>query len=191
MMLRIKVVIIGDGGVGKTSLMRCYLGYGFNPKYLKTIGANFYSKKINYSDDRINDLSIQLVVWDLAGQPRFNEVRGVYYRGSKAAVVVFDVTNRKSFENIENWLKEFWKNMNEKLPVVLVGNKIDLVQDESKIDYVKMEEGLKLAKKISEEAGFGVPYLETSAKIGKSVEDVFREVVKVVLDYYISKKRLV
>lgn len=186
MILRIKIVIIGDGGVGKTSLIRRYLGFGFNPQYLKTIGANFYSKKIEYNDDRISNVPVQLVVWDLAGQPRFNEVRGVYYRGAKAAVVVFDVTDRKSFENVENWVEEFWKNMDEKLPIVLVGNKIDLIGDVD--DYVKSEEALLLARKFSEIIGINIPYIETSAKIGKHVEDVFRSVVKLVLDYYMKKK---
>jgi len=189
MMLRIKIVIIGDGGVGKTSLIRRYLGYGFNPQYLKTIGANFYSKKIVYSDEKVNKLPVQLVVWDLAGQPRFNEVRSVYYRGAKAAIVVFDITNRKSFDNVKNWVKEFWKNMNEKLPIVLVGNKIDLIENQSDIDHIKTEEGLKLAENLSREFSLKIPYLETSAKIGKHVEDVFKEAIRMVLDYYIKKKK--
>lgn len=189
MQLKVKIVIIGDGRVGKTSLINRYLGYGFNPKYLKTIGANFYAKNVTYHDEQIDNLPVQLVVWDLAGQPRFNEVRSVYYRGAKAAIVVFDVTNRKSFENVKNWVIEFWKNMNEKLPIVLVGNKIDLIENQLNIDYIKREEGLRLAESLSSELPLKIPYIETSAKIGKNVENLFKEAIKIILEYYIRKRK--
>jgi len=182
--LNIKVVIIGDGRVGKTSLVQRYMGYGFNPQYLRTIGANFYSKRFDYEDERIGKLAIQLIVWDLAGQPYFNEVREQYYRGAKVAIAVFDVTCEESFKNIKNWINEFWKNIGEKYPIVLVGNKTDLRET---MEGLSPEKGKELAEKYSQELGLEIPYIETSAKTGENVEKVFQYAVKLVLDYLIRK----
>ncbi|MHA1533051.1 MAG: Rab family GTPase [Candidatus Heimdallarchaeota archaeon] len=135
-----KIVLLGDGAVGKTSIRQQYLGKGFKEGYSMTIGADFCVKRVELST-----MIITFQIWDLAGQQRFDVVREVYYRGSSGALLVFDVSNASSFENLPAWLNELTKNNYERIvPIVLIGNKTDLRG-----------------------------YLETSAKTGLNVDEAF------------------
>ena len=123
-----KIVLCGDGAVGKTSLRRAYLGQEFNSNYLETLGADFATKiiKILYNEE---EYQIKYLIWDLAGQPNFNAVRTNYFKGSHAILIIYDVTNRKSYENVINWIHEIKKSLSGEgiPPISLLGNKIDLV----------------------------------------------------------------
>ena len=116
-----KIIILGDGGVGKTALIQNLLGEKFTKSYLLTIGCDISTYKYDH-DGQI--LSLQL--WDLAGQQRFNVVRNLYYGGARAAIFVFDLTRPESFLNLEKWKDELFFHVGRKVPIILLGNKSDL-----------------------------------------------------------------
>ncbi len=166
----LKIVLIGDGAVGKTSIAKRYLGKEFEHEYIMTIGVDFFKKesKINISD--VGEITFIWHIWDLSGQPHWRHVRPAFYRGSRGSLLVFDVSNRESYKDAIEWAKEFVKNAG-KYPLVLVGNKIDL--REIVPDCITSAEGKELAEKISEELGIDVPYIETSAKENINIDDAF------------------
>ena len=177
-----KVVLMGDGSVGKTSLRRTYMGEGFRANYMITIGADFAVKKMQLEGG--HDVSIQ--IWDLAGQEHFKSVRSTFYRGAQGALAVYSVTERTSFDNMKNWLDECWKNSGKKIPVVLIGNKIDLreqFKDNPVMQQtiVTTEEGKALQEKIGNQ-GVHTSFLETSAKTGHNVEASFLELAIKILE---------
>ncbi|MBD3354066.1 MAG: GTP-binding protein, partial [Candidatus Lokiarchaeota archaeon] len=154
-----KCICVGDGGAGKTALViRFSQGY-FAENYKMTIGVEFAVKTIDI--DEIGK-SVKLQIWDTGGQERFQYVRPLYYRGSMGAIVLFDLTNRESFEHIAKWIEEVQANAGE-IPMLLVGNKKDLV-DERQVDREEAEEFAK---------EFEMYYIESSAKDGTGVGDVF------------------
>jgi small GTP-binding protein len=170
-----KITLLGDGAVGKTSLRRNYLGETFKANYNMTLGADFATNYLT-----VDDVSITLVIWDLAGQPRFNVVREVYYRGTKGALLVFDLTRPESYESLANWVAELYKNNKmQKVPIVLIGNKSDLRG--SDYNTIPSKYGEDYAKRLSEWSGYQVPYIETSAKLGNNVVDSFDTLVRQIL----------
>lgn len=182
MAILVKVCLLGDGAVGKTSLKNRFLGAGFNPKYLITIGADFAVR-----DVKLPNLGVEykLQIWDLAGQPRFNAVRTLYYKGSMGAILIFDITNRSSLENLQGWVKEFWRHSGESaVPMIILGNKKDL---RDKIpSSVTEEEGKQFAEALSAKTSmFGIKfhYLETSAKSGDNVEGAFTRLTSEIHSY--------
>ncbi|MFX1254613.1 MAG: Rab family GTPase [Promethearchaeota archaeon] len=186
-----KVVLCGDGAVGKTAIRQRYLGKGFQSTYLMTIGADFAVKEvhINYKE---TSYPIKFQIWDLAGQPRFEAVRGLYYAGCLGALMVFDVTRRDSFENLGAWLNEYFKhNGHGKQPLVVLGNKTDL--REKFPNVVSSEEGHAFAEKLSQEtigAGFKVSYFDTSALTGLNISESFNNLGKTFLEYNERRKEL-
>ncbi|MFX0015957.1 MAG: Rab family GTPase [Promethearchaeota archaeon] len=169
-MIVLKVVLIGDGGVGKTAIRERYLGKGFESQYVLTIGADFATR-----DDVVYGSRVRYQIWDLAGQERFDGVRGVYYRGALGALLVFDVTRPDSYFNVPKWVKELWShNGRSKVPVVIVANKIDLRESEK--ETISSEQGRLFAEKltkITSREGFACNYIETSAKTGAKISDAF------------------
>jgi len=173
-----KILLIGDGAVGKTSLRKRYLGHGFNTSHLMTIGADFASKKIELE----SGVTFISQIWDLAGQEQFSSVRQRFFLGASAILLVFDVTMRDSFFSIPNWLQELFEaTKNHKIPIVFVGNKVDLVE----YRVVKREDAEKYLNLLRSSPFFqDIPmtYIETSAKDGTNVEEAFlwlaRELVK-------------
>ncbi len=161
----LKLVLLGDGAVGKTTMRRQFLGEGFKAGYSATIGADFAIKRINLENYRLT-----FQIWDLAGQQRFAAVRELYYRGSRGALLVFDVTNPSSFNNLPTWLEELWKKAG-RVPMILCGNKIDLRSEVPK--SIAPELGQEYARRLSEALGYEVPYIETSAKTGEKVNEAF------------------
>ena len=108
----LKIVLLGDGAVGKTNIRKNYLGQGFTKDHLMTIGADFAAAdKVLQIEDKEYNITFQ--IWDLAGQGTFNQVRSMYYRGVFGALVVFDVTRKNSFDNLSSWIKELYKNLTE------------------------------------------------------------------------------
>ncbi|MHA2245458.1 MAG: GTP-binding protein [Candidatus Hodarchaeales archaeon] len=169
-MIVLKVLLIGDGGVGKTAIRERYLGKGFDSQYILTIGADFATR-----DDFVYGTPIRYQIWDLAGQERFDGVREVYYRGALGALLVFDITRPDSYFNIPKWIKEIWKNNGRsKVPIIIVGNKIDMRDPEN--ETISSKQGSLMAEKlnkITSREGFPCHYIETSAKTGAKILDAF------------------
>jgi len=153
-----KNIVVGDGGCGKTALVvRFSQGY-FLEQYKLTIGVEFAVKTISIKDG----IKVKLQIWDTGGQERFQYVRPLYYRGAMGAILLFDLTNRESFDHIPKWIEEVKSNAGE-IPMLLVGNKSDLTSERS----VSREEAETFARE------FQLYYIESSAKDGTGVGDVF------------------
>lgn len=155
-----KVILIGDGGVGKTSLLLRFTENKFTSDYKKTLGTDFAIKRV-----MVGDSEVKLQIWDLGGQELFRDLRKAFYPGAKAALIVYDITNRSSFENVRGWYYDLQTTL-ASIPIVLVGNKIDLPR------VVTYQE----AKDLSEE--LAVQYIETSAKLDKNVEAAFIKIAE-------------
>ncbi|NWF96859.1 MAG: GTP-binding protein [Candidatus Thorarchaeota archaeon] len=173
---------MGDGSVGKTSLRRTYMGEGFRANYMITIGADFAVKKMVLEGG--HEVSIQ--IWDLAGQEHFKSVRSTFYKGAQGALAVYSTVERSSFTNLSNWLEECWHNAGKMIPVVVIGNKIDLREQFKdnpvmKQTMVTTEEGKGLAEQIRKK-GAHASFLETSAKTGHNVEAAFLELAIKILE---------
>mmetsp|Transcript_58048 Transcript_58048/g.121320 ORF Transcript_58048/g.121320 Transcript_58048/m.121320 type:complete len:217 (-) Transcript_58048:9-659(-) len=154
-----KLVFLGDQSVGKTSIITRFMYDKFDSTYQATIGIDFLSKTM-YLDDRV----VRLQLWDTAGQERFRSLIPSYIRDSSVAVIVFDVTNKESFENTGKWIDEVRQERGEDVIVAMVGNKTDLAEKRR----VTREEAEERARKLK------VIYVETSAKAGLNVKSLFR-----------------
>ena len=155
-----KVIFIGDAGVGKTSLVARHISASFKDNYMPTLGANVTSK-----DYKVKGQTLTLMIWDIAAQEGFNEVRADYYHGAKAAFAVYDATRPETYDDILFWLDDLKKAVPKKIPVVLVANKIDLLAT------VSNETAKKLARDL------GIDFIQTSAKTGENVEESFKRIV--------------
>ncbi|XP_076844057.1 ras-related protein Rab-26 isoform X1 [Brachyhypopomus gauderio] len=194
-----KVMLVGDSGVGKTCLLvRFKDGAFLAGSFISTVGIDFRNKVLN-----IDGVKVKLQIWDTAGQERFRSVTHAYYRDAHALLLLYDVTNKASFDNIQAWLTEIHEFAQEGVVLILLGNKADATHDR----VVKREEGEKLAKlshivkfrsipraggsdrgaaegryftraALSGDEEFGVPFIETSAKSGLNVELAFTAVAK-------------
>jgi len=178
-----KVVLMGDGSVGKTSLRRTYMGEGFKANYNITIGADFAVKKMQLEGG--HDVRIQ--IWDLAGQEHFRNVRSTFYRGTMGALAVYSVVERLSFDHIPEWVDECFENAGKKIPIVLIGNKIDLREKfegnpSMQEAMVTTDEGESLAERISDNNGIHTSFIETSAKTGANVDAAFLELAIKILE---------
>jgi small GTP-binding protein len=152
-----KSVVVGDGGSGKTAVVVRFSQGFFQENYKLTIGVEFAVKTIN-----INNYNVKLQIWDTGGQERFRYVRPLYYKGSMGCIVLFDLTNRESFDHVPKWLEEVKKESGN-IPILLVGNKSDLISERT----VTLDEAKQMAKDLN------MFYVESSAKNGKGVGDVF------------------
>lgn len=177
--IRVKIVLIGEGAVGKTSIAKRYLGQGYTEKYVRTVGADFYIQKREYNDPDLGEVSLQWLIWDLGGQPTFEEVRPMYYRGAKAALLVYDITRAETYYSLPNWINEFWRHSGGSYPVVLVANKIDLRGEE--VEEVPKDVGKKYSKTLSEYTGFDVPFVETSAEEDRNIDKAFEALAHLIL----------
>ncbi|MHA2225056.1 MAG: GTP-binding protein [Candidatus Hodarchaeales archaeon] len=188
--LRAKVVLIGDGGVGKTALRRAWLGEGFKTEYMMTIGADFASQEISYYHSHTRttyDLKFQ--IWDLAGQPRFKAVRDLYYRGAIGALCFFDITNQESYMNLVEWIQSFWTlNGHGKMPLIIVGAKCDLRDNPAFPNQVSARYGKEYAQEVTKllkhKFGFSVHYVETSAKEDINVDNAFKLLASEIINSY-------
>ena len=163
-----KVVMIGAGGSGKTALVNRFLTHKFSEEYIVTIGSQFAVKTVAVETANGRSVVVMLV-WDLAGQQRFDFIRGSYYRGSKGALLVFDTTRKSTWIELPKWIKETEDALGERIPIILLANKVDLVEhrvitSEMAMDFVR-EHNLS-------------GYLETSALTGQNVEEAFSLLAK-------------
>ena len=169
-----KAVLLGDGNVGKTSVRRQYLGKSFISSHIATIGVDFAQKLV-----KIDNRPIRLVIWDLAGQDGYQKVRKHYYQGCSAIILVYDVTNRTSFDNASAWLAESFKHTDENPPTAVLANKIDLRTSADKSKFVQTDEGEAFTKSLSEKLGIPTIFLETSAKTGENIQEAFTDLSEV------------
>ena len=169
-----KFVIVGNHEVGKTSLIRQFVERKFSGDYRATIGLNIFAHNFDFQG---NELNVQL--WDIGAQQYFKRFRRIYYNGAEAAFIVYDITNRESFEEVKNWFKELNELIDEtNIPIILVGNKDDLAEKR----VVSTAEGEALAKSLSKN---GIEYIETSALTGNNVKDAF----ELIAYHYIIKSK--
>jgi len=181
----IKVLLLGDGAVGKTALRLRYMGHGFQSSYLSTIGADFALKEVKTTHPiSKNDVTVKLQIWDLAGQQHYTKIRSNYYIGTHGAFIVFDVSRRASFENLTNWISELKKNVSSAIPIVIIANKIDLRDSSSNPNFIHTEEGERIKNKILQEFEFKVYYVETSAKSGEGVQEAFSTLINELIENY-------
>lgn len=167
-----KLVVAGNSGVGKTSLLVQFAKKRFIADYKPTLGVDIF--KYSYL---VDDKTMDLMAWDLSGEKVFKKFRNSYYHGAEAIFILYDVTNPQSYNDIDDWVLEIKPDANKDVIYVLIGNKIDL-EEERKIFEV---DGRKLAKK------YGFIYYETSAKTGKNIDSLFRYIGKIIIDKKINK----
>ncbi|XP_054755005.1 ras-related protein Rab-9A-like [Lytechinus pictus] len=169
----LKVVILGDGGVGKSSLMNRFVSNKFEQESFHTIGVEFLNKDIVVEGE-----TFTVQIWDTAGQERFKSLRTPFYRGSDCCMLTYGVDDRQSFHNLTMWKKEFLYYADiadgENFPFVLLGNKVD-------VESEKRQVGVDEAKQWCADNG-GVPYYETSAKTAVNVEEAFIAAVRRVVE---------
>lgn len=158
-----KVLLIGNSGVGKSSLLLRFADDVFSENFMPTIGVDFKIRTIE-----VDGKTIKLQIWDTAGQERFKTITSSYYKGAHGIIVTYDVTDKESFKAIDNWMNEVEKHASDNVSRILVGNKCDL--EESR--QVSTDEGKELAEH------FGIKFLETSAKQSNNVEEAFITMTK-------------
>mmetsp|Transcript_14551 Transcript_14551/g.35478 ORF Transcript_14551/g.35478 Transcript_14551/m.35478 type:complete len:203 (-) Transcript_14551:453-1061(-) len=161
--LACKVVLLGEGRVGKTSLCLRYVNNVFSDKQKSTITATYLDKFLN-----IGKKSVKLMIWDTAGQERFHALGPIYYRDANGALLVYDITDRDSFTKVRHWVKELRKIVGKDIVLCIVGNKIDM----EKKRQVDKDEALKYAEQV------GAVHCLASAKSGRGVEQAFLELTK-------------
>lgn len=169
--IQIKLLMIGDSGVGKTCLLLRYANDSFSPTFITTIGIDFKIKNID-----IDGTKIKLQIWDTAGQERFRTITTSYFRGAQGILLVYDVTDRRSFESIRNWISQIQQHADVHVNKLLVGNKCDMLDEK----VVSTEEGEKLAKE------FGIPFYECSAKNDINVDESFISIARGVKDRLVA-----
>eukprot|EP01091_Cochliopodium_minus_P005992 TRINITY_DN1587_c0_g1_i4.p1 TRINITY_DN1587_c0_g1~~TRINITY_DN1587_c0_g1_i4.p1 ORF type:complete len:214 (+),score=52.51 TRINITY_DN1587_c0_g1_i4:20-661(+) len=174
-----KIVILGDSGVGKTSILSKYSRDEFNMDTKSTVGVEIATRNI-----LVDNVSITAQIWDTAGQERYRAITKVYYRGVRGALLVYDITQKSSFESIENWLKDLKEGNNtpqEELVIMIIGNKSDL---NSAREVTTSE-----AKKFAENKGLF--FFETSASDSSNVQEAFQKIVsEIYLQSIQSKNKL-
>lgn len=160
-----KVLLLGDSGVGKTSIMRRYLDDQFRSNHVATIGVDFRLTTID-----VDGRKVKLQIWDTAGQERFRSVTSSYYYGADGAIIVYDVSNAESFRNVDSWLNELRRHSNsERMSVVAIGNKCDKIQDKA-VSYL---ESLAHLGKVED-----LTVVEVSAKTDLNVDQIFSILVE-------------
>jgi len=162
-----KVIVIGDPAVGKTSLLTNFASDQFEEKYLPTVGVSILKKPIELED---KDTTVNLLFWDIAGQPQFYMLQRPYFNGADGMLLVFDMTRTSTFSNINNWYSAAVKNGLSGIPRILIGNKVDLKEERKII--------LPMAEHLSEK--LNAPYFETSALTGENVKVVFHKIAELV-----------
>ena len=166
----LKIVIIGDTGVGKTNLLSRFARDTFDPSSRNTIGVDFFAL-----DLQIDSKQVKVQFWDTAGQEKYRAISSAYYKNAHGAIIVYDVTSRASFSNVENWLNELREHGDKNIQILIIGNKNDLKDERQVLE----EEGAQLAEKL------GFFFTETSAKVNEnsSVNKGFMVIIGEVLKY--------
>ena len=165
-----KILLLGDSSVGKTCFLMRYTDNTYQEIHMSTIGIDNKFKDVELEDGK----KVKIQIWDTAGQDRFRSITRNYYKGANGIVLIFDVTNKKSYENVKNWVKQIKEEVSSRVTIILVANKIDDVNHR----IVTKEEGEKIANEC------GLMFFECSAKTGENIEHAFNELVKKTVENY-------
>ena len=165
-----KIMIVGDSIAGKTCFLLRYFGEGFHPTTPHTIGLDFKMKEIQLEEGQ----TIKLQIWDTAGQDRCYTMIKSYLKGTDGLIFIYDITSKYSFNFVRNWIIEYKGYLLEKVPIFLIGNKIDMEYDRQ----VSSEEGILLAKE------YGCIFYECSAKSNINIDSIINGIVKKINDNY-------
>ena len=167
-----KLILIGNSGTGKTSIINRYINEKFEDSYKCTIGVDFILKKI-----KINNQNIKLQIWDTAGMEKYKQITTSYYRGAHGAIVVFDLTNKDSFNDVQKWVNDFYNITNQSSnmrSVVIVGNKSDLIE-KREVNKDDIDKYISINN---------LSYVETSAKDGLNIEKMFVGITEELMGKY-------
>ncbi|MHA1298794.1 MAG: Rab family GTPase [Candidatus Helarchaeota archaeon] len=164
-----KILLLGDGGVGKTSLLRRFIDNTFNPDYKSTIGVQFMTRTVELAE---SDRSVKLVLWDIAGQSKFTSYRHLYYKDAEGIILVYDITKYDTFKNLDIWITDAIKHTAKNPKIAILGNKVDLADKR----IIQEEMGQQFSRERN-----AVLFSETSAKTGKNVENAFLALTKTIL----------
>ena len=164
-----KILLLGDWSVGKTCFLMRYTENTFTDIHLSTVGIDYKLKNVKLE----NGEKIKIQIWDTAGQDRYKSITKSYVRGANGIILIYDVSKRKTFEGIENWVKQIKEQVSSRVVVGLVANKIDV-----EVRDVTTEEGKKLGKNLN------YPYYESSAKEGINVNECFEDIIKKIVENY-------
>ena len=167
--MMVKVIIIGDSGVGKTNIMSKFLKNKFMEEWKATVRVEFGSKLFD-----LNGHKIKAQIWDTAGQEKYKSITGAYFKGSKGALVVYDITQKSTYESLEKWINDLKSAGDPKITIILIGNKSDLEENRQ----VSKEQGEEKAK------SFGCAFLETSALSGDNIDKAFNMMVKEIFEKF-------
>ncbi len=167
-----KIIIVGDAGVGKSCLLRRFADQSFTDNYINTIGVDFKVRTLEMFGK-----SVKLNIWDSAGQERFRTIVNTYYRGAHGIIVVYDTTDRDSFEHLAEWLKDVSELAEPNAKKLLVGTKVDL-------DAAHRQVPKQAVKHYAD--SINVPFIETSAKTGQNVEQAFNQMTTLLMEDVVS-----
>ena len=159
-----KVLLLGDSTVGKTCFLMKYTDKTFQDIHMATIGLDYRLKSMKLKSGK----SIKLQIWDTAGQDRFRAITKNYYKGSHGIILIYDITNIQSFENVKTWVNQIREEASPNVIIYIAGNKVDM-ENERKVDK---DDGEKLAEDL------GFPFVETSAKNGININETFEDLVE-------------
>ncbi|KAI8905179.1 ras-related protein rab-7a [Gorgonomyces haynaldii] len=172
--MSLKIVVLGNAGVGKTAVRNQFLHTNFTNQYKATIGVDFVTKQCTVERDG-QEQQVQLQIWDTAGQERFQSIGTSFYRGCDACVFVYDITNQESLNALSNWMTQFLKfsgvSNPETFPFFIVGNKIDLEADRQVSHAQTQDFDMQVHREYSPDE---IPFLETSAKSGEGIDLLFQ-----------------
>ena len=159
-----KVLLLGDSSVGKTCFLMKYTDEAFQETHMATIGLDYRLKSMKLK----NGKTVKIQIWDTAGQDRFRAITKNYYKGSHGIILIYDITNPKTFQNITDWVSQVREEASHNVVIYLIGNKIDLSNERN----VSTEEGKELAEKL------GLPFNEASALDGTNINETFDDMVE-------------
>ena len=171
-----KVLLLGDSTVGKTCFLLRYCDKSFQDAHLSTIGLDYRLRTMTLK----NNKTIKLQIWDTAGQDRFRAITKNYYKGANGIILIYDVTNSQTFENVKNWITQIKEEASKNVVIYLAANKIDVADD---LKVITPEEGQKMADE------YHMPFFETSAKEGININEIFEDIVEKV-DEVFSKSEV-
>ena len=164
-----KIILVGDTSVGKTNIINKYIKNEFREDFYATIGVEFSHKKFV-----VDNRKIKAQIWDTAGQERYKAITRAYYKGAKGAFIVYDITRKETFDDVDKWRNELISSCNKEVTIMLIGNKCDL-EDQREISKEQGEEKAK---------SFGFSFLETSAFSGENLENGFKMLIEEIYQKY-------